>query len=93
MTRSPQSLGAGTFIAGVALGALAAFGVLHKFSGKITPALACCPACGQSWEIKEGRSVPYTERMTYWDECPGCELPMRTGFLKKIAQSTEHGDA
>ena len=71
----------------VGLGGSAAGLVLLRFSTRITPTLASCPSCGQSWEIKEGRHVPYSERMPYWDKCPGCALPMRTELLERLARS------
>lgn len=76
-------------VVAVALGSVSAGLVLWRFSAHITPSLAACPTCGRSWEIKEGRSVPYAERMPLWDKCPGCGLPMRTALLERIAQGDQ----
>jgi hypothetical protein len=74
------------FVVAVAIGSVSAGLMLWRFSAYITPSLAACPNCGLSWEIKEGRYVPYSERMPLWDRCPGCGLPMRTALLEHIAQ-------
>ena len=66
---------------GAALGSLANVALCSR----ITPVLSSCPSCGHPWEIKEGRSVPYRERMPQWDKCPTCELPMRTELLRRLA--------
>lgn len=84
---SSQEATSATYILGVAVGATAAGLFLLTYSSKVTPDLAKCPSCNRSWEIEEGRSVPYSERMTSWDKCPGCALPMRTELLQRIVQS------
>lgn len=48
--------------------------------------LAACPVCAHSWEIKEGRTVPISERMETWDKCPGCGLLMADWALKRAAE-------
>ncbi len=70
------------FLIGVVLGILAASVVLFWRQRYYYPKDAKCPACGYSWEIKEGRSVPFSERMEYWDKCPGCGLLMSDELLK-----------
>lgn len=77
--------GGGPLILAVGLGVAAAGVWLLRNPSRITPALASCPQCGHSWEIQEGRSVPYSQRMPYWDKCPGCGLPMRTELLRRLA--------
>lgn len=77
--------GAGSFVLAVGLGAAAAGVWLLRNSSRITPALASYPQCDHSWEIREGRSVPYSQRMPTWDKCPGCGLPMRTELLRRLA--------
>jgi len=83
------AVGPGAIVLAVAFGACAAGLVILRFSARLTPALASCPSCGQSWEIKEGRGVPYAERMPYWDKCPGCGLPMRTELLERLAKARD----
>jgi len=90
---STADAGFGGLLVAIAIGVAASGVFLFKFPERITPMLANCPSCGHSWEIKEGRSVPYAERMPYWDKCPGCSLPMRTELLQRLAQSNEGGDA
>jgi hypothetical protein len=79
------AVGAGLFVLAVGLGATVAGAFLLRYSSRLTPDLAACPQCGESWEIREGRSVPYSQRMAYWDKCPGCSLPMRTELLQRLA--------
>jgi hypothetical protein len=79
-------VGPTSFVVAVALGSTSAGILLWRFSTRITPVLASCPSCGHSWEIKEGRSVPYAERMPLWDQCPGCGIPMRTALLERLTQ-------
>ena len=69
------------FVIGVMLGILAASLVLFLRQKFYFPKDANCPSCGYSWEIKEGRSVPFSERMEYWDKCPGCGLLMSDELL------------
>jgi len=85
LTRNPQ-IGGGALVAAVAIGSIAGSLSLWRFSAIITRQEASCPSCGHSWEIKEGRSVPYAEHMLSWDKCPGCALPMRTALLERIAR-------
>jgi len=85
--------GFGWLLLAIAFGVSVSGVLLLKFPERITPILAKCPSCNHSWEIKEGRSVPYAERMPYWDKCPGCALPMRTELLQRLSQSIEGGDA
>lgn len=80
-----NEVGALGFLLSVALGVLGAYAFLLRFGAKLTPVEAKCPRCGWSWEIKEGRHVPESERMSNWNSCPGCSLPMRNELLKRIA--------
>ncbi|MBB2776094.1 UNVERIFIED_ORG: hypothetical protein HNP28_001399 [Comamonas terrigena] len=76
------------FFIGVVLGVFAALFVLFWRQRYYFPNDAKCPACGHSWEIKEGRGVPLSERMEYWDKCPGCGLLMSDELLKLALRST-----
>jgi 4-amino-4-deoxy-L-arabinose transferase-like glycosyltransferase len=85
MTGNPQA-GRTALVVAVAMGSISGGLLLWRFSSIITPQEALCPSCGHSWEIKEGRSVPYAERMLDWDKCPGCALPIRTALLERIVK-------
>ena len=67
---------------GLVLGIVVASVVLFWRQKYYYPNDASCPACGYSWEIREGRSVPFSERMEYWDRCPGCGLLMSDELLE-----------
>lgn len=72
---SPPNPGDKVFL-GMIVGPGAAFVFLRFFESRYIAALARCPKCGYSWEIKEGRGVPHSEVMEYWDKCPGCSVLM-----------------
>lgn len=67
---------------GMIIGPCAAFLFLRFFESRYIVELAKCPKCGYSWEIKEGRGIPHSEIMEYWDRCPGCGLLMGNAFLE-----------
>lgn len=77
---SPKS--AGKVFLGMFVGPCAAFIFLRFFESRYISALAQCPKCSYSWEIKEGRGVSHTEIMEYWYKCPGCGLLMGDEVLK-----------
>jgi predicted RNA-binding Zn-ribbon protein involved in translation (DUF1610 family) len=67
---------------GMIVGPCSAFLFLRLFESRYISALARCPKCGYSWEIREGRGVPHAEIMEYWYKCPGCGLLMGDEVLK-----------
>jgi hypothetical protein len=69
-------------VIGVLLGILAASLRLFWCQKYYYPGDEKCPVCGYSWEIKEGSTVPLSERMESWDRCPGCGLLMSDALLK-----------
>lgn len=73
---------------GMIVGPGAAFVFLHFFERHYISQLAQCPKCGHSWEIKEGRGIPHTEIMEYWDKCPGCGSLMGDEVLKLALNPT-----
>lgn len=64
------------FFGGAVLGSVAAWWLSRR------QAPARCPRCGYSWEIREGRGVPISERMPYWAKCPGCSIPMKEWLVE-----------
>jgi hypothetical protein len=70
------------FLIGVALGIVAASLILFLRQKYYYPMDEKCPVCDYSWEIKGGSTVPLSERMEYWDKCPGCGLLMSDELLK-----------
>ena len=78
--------GLGTFTISIAIGVAAAVFCLVFCSKRVFTELAKCPRCEFSWEIKEGRTVPYEQQMQNWLKCPGCELPMSEKVLQQAAR-------
>lgn len=73
--KQPQYKVFGGFLAGLVGSSL----VVLIAPRSLFPAFAACPACGESWEIEEGRRVRPEDEMTSWKECPGCQAPMPLG--------------
>jgi len=66
----------GGLVGGLVLGSVLSW----QLSKRQAPAL--CPRCGYVWEIREGRGIPITEQMPYWDKCPGCSIPMKEWLVE-----------
>ena len=70
--KQPQYKVFGGFLVGLVCASL----VVLIAPRSLFPAFAACPDCGESWEIREGRSVRHEDQMTSWKECPGCKAAM-----------------